>query len=187
MRTETAAKAPGLHARRSNPQDTPFLRSLFASRCDHLRALDLPPTALQQLIDQQYACREADYQRRFPTACTLVALVRDERVGSVVVHDDDTHLHIVDLTVAAAARGQGHGRALVRLVQSQAQATGRAEVSLQVDPFNAIALRLYQAQGFHVADKQPFQWRMRWHPHPDCPQEDERAQNCLPLTTPQKG
>lgn len=175
-----------LHTRSSNPQDVPFLRSLFASRCDHLRALGLPPLALQALIDQQYACREADYLRRFPQAHTRIALVGDECVGSLVVHDDDTTLHIVDLVVAPAVRGRGHGRTLVQQVQSQARAAGRQAVTLSVDPMNQSALRLYLALGFQATDKQPVQWRMLWRPCPRDAREDARA-DILSLPTTTKG
>ena len=105
MPIETMAPL-SLHTRLSGPQDAPLLRLLFASRCDHLRALGLPPDALQALIDQQYACREADYSRRYPRARTFVALAGREPVGSVVVNDDDALLHIVDIVVAPSARGR---------------------------------------------------------------------------------
>ncbi|MGB3880695.1 MAG: GNAT family N-acetyltransferase [Diaphorobacter nitroreducens] len=173
-----------LHTHASSPQDMPFLRSLFASRCDHLHALGLPPPALQALIDQQYACREADYLRRFPQAHTRIALVGDECVGSLVVYDDNTTLHIVDLVVAPSVRGRGHGRTLVQQVQSQAHTAGRQAVTLSVDPMNQSALRLYLTLGFQVTEKQPVQWRMLWRPCPRDAQEDAHAGNLsLPTTT----
>lgn len=180
------AAALSWRTRWSGPQDARFLRSLFDSHCDHLRALDLPQPALQALIDQQYACREADYLRRFPQARTLVALEGEERVGSVVLSGDDTTLHIVDLVVAPAARGRGHGRALVRQVQSQARATGRQAVTLSVDPLNHPALRLYLALGFQVTERQCVQWRMLWRPCPRDAQEDAHA-DTLSISTTTKG
>lgn len=177
-----------LRTRLSGPQDAPFLRLLFDSHCDHLRALGLPPPALQALIDQQYTCRVADYERRFPRACTLVALAGDEPVGSLVVNDDDAALHIVDLVVAPSARGRGLGRALVRHVQAQAQEreVGRQAVTLGVDPMNQRALRLYLALGFKPTEKHPVQWQMLWHPYPCAAQEDAHA-DPLSLTTTTKG
>lgn len=160
-------KAPlSLRTRLSVPEDAPFLRALFASHCAHLHALGLPPAALQVLIDQQYACRQADYGHRFPRARTLVALAGQEPVGSIVVNDDDATLHIVDIVVAPFARGRGHGRALVWQVQTQARKSGRQAVTLSVDPMNQNALRLYLALGFEVTEKQPVQWQMLWRPHP---------------------
>ena len=187
MPTDTPTPLP-LRTRLSGPQDAPFLRSLFDSHCEHLRALSLPPVALQALVDLQYTCRVADYERRFPRACTLVALAGDEPVGSLVFNEDDAALHIVDLVVAPVARGRGHGRALVRQVQAQAQKrdAGRQAVTLSVDPMNQPALRLYLALGFEPAEKQPVQWRMLWRPRPCAAQEDAHADS-LSLTTTTKG
>ena len=185
MPIETMAPL-SLHTRLSGPQDAPLLRLLFASRCDHLRALGLPPDALQALIDQQYACREADYSRRYPRARTFVALAGREPVGSVVVNDDDALLHIVDIVVAPSARGRGHGRELVHQVQERASEAGRQAVTLSVGPMNQQALRLYLALGFEPTDKQPLQWRMQWLPCPRTAQEGAHADS-LSISTTTKG
>ena len=171
-------KAPwSLHTRAAGPQDAPFLRALFESHCTHLHALGLPPAALQALVGQQYACRQADYGRRFPQAATLVAIAGPVPVpvGAMVVDDDGATLHIVDIAVAPSARGQGHGSALMRLVQAQAQGTRRQAVTLSVDPMNQNALRLYLALGFEATEKQPVQWRMRWRPLPCATHEGAHA------------
>jgi ribosomal protein S18 acetylase RimI-like enzyme len=146
-----------------------LLRVLFASRCTHLHALGLPNDALQALIDQQYACRRADYESRFPAAVNLIALAGEDPVGALMLHEEAAALHIVDIVVEPSARGQGHGRALVRQVQARAQArpAGRQAVTLSVDPMNQNALRLYLALGFEPTEKHPLQWRMRWHPGAD--------------------
>lgn len=189
MSAETMA-APGMHSRVSEPQDALFLRALFASHCTHLHALGLPPAALQALIDQQYACRQADYGRRFPEARALIALVGEEPVGAMVIHDDGTVLHIVDIAVASPARGRGHGRALVRQAQAQAYEARRQAVTLSADPMNQTALRLYLALGFEPTDQQPLQWRMRWRSgtclRPRAAQQDAHADS-LSVTTTTKG
>ena len=181
MPTDAAGTLPSaLHTRPSGPQDAQFLQALFASRCTHLHALGLPPTALQALIDQQYACRQADYGRRFPQASTLVAMADEAPVGSMVVDDDGATLHLVDIAVTPSARGRGHGRALVRQVQAQAHGAGRQAVTLSVDPMNQNALRLYLALGFEAAEKQPVQWRMLWRPRPCAAHEGAHAESLSP-------
>ena len=155
-----------LHTRPGGAQDAPFLRALFDSHCAHLHALGLPPAALQALVDQQYAFRQADYGRRFPQARTLIALAGHEPIGALVLDDDDDTLHIVDLAVAPHSRGCGHGRTLVQQVQAQAREMGRQAVTLSVNPLNQPALRLYLALGFEATEQQPVQWRMLWRPLP---------------------
>lgn len=193
MPVDMDTATPGtVRTRLSGPQDGAFLRSLFASRCDHLHALGLPPAALQTLVDQQYACREADYARRYPQARTLIALAGQEPVAALVVHDDDARLHIVDLVVEPSARRRGHGRALVRQMQSLARShgAGRHAVTLSVDPLNQPALRLYIALGFQPVDQQPHQWQMRWRAEndlrPRAAQEGAR-EDFLSTTTTTKG
>lgn len=155
-----------LQTRPSLPEDAPFLHALFAANCTHLGALGLPPEALEALIDQQYAFRQADYHRRFPQARTLIALGDQAPVGQMVVNDDGTTLHLVDIAVAPSARGHGYGSALVQQVQTQARTALRQAVTLSVDPMNHVALRLYQALGFEAIETHPVQWRMVWRTAP---------------------
>lgn len=185
MSVDTITQPP-LRTRLSGPQDIAFLRLLFASRCEHLQALGLPEPALQALIDQQYACREADYARRFPEASTLVAMAGDEPVGAMVLDADAATLHIVDLVVAPVARGRGHGRALVLHAQARARETRREAVTLCVDPLNSLAVRLYLALGFEVIDQQPVQWRMLWRPGSCVAHGDAHAER-LSISTTTKG
>lgn len=180
-------KAPlSLHTRLSGPEDAPLLRALFASHCEHLHALGLPPAALQVLIDQQYACRQADYGRSFPRARTLIALTGQEPVGYMMLNDDGATLHIVDIVVAPPMRGRGHGGALVRQVQAQASEAGRQAVMLSVDPMNQNALRLYLALGFEATEKQPVRWQMLWRPFPGAAHEVAHA-DTLSISTTTKG
>lgn len=167
-----------LHTRPGGAQDAPFLRALFDSHCAHLHALGLPPAALQALVDQQYAFRQADYGRRFPQARTVIALAGHEPIGALVLDDDDDDtLHIVDLAVAPHSRGCGHGRTLVQQVQAQAREMGRQAVTLSVNPLNQPALRLYLALGFEATEQQPVQWRMLWRPLPPAKRMKTHARN----------
>lgn len=172
-----------LRTRSSRPEDAAFLKALFAANCTHLYALGLPPAALDALISQQYACRQADYQRRFPLAPTLIALVDGVPAGQMLVHDDGTTLHIVDIAVARPWRGLGHGSALVRQVQAQAHAARRQAVTLSVDPMNHAALRLYLALGFETVETHPVQWRMTWRPGTSAADVETRADTQSLLTT----
>ncbi|WP_426305666.1 GNAT family N-acetyltransferase [Acidovorax facilis] len=175
-----------LQTRPSLPEDAPFLQALFAANCTHLGALGLPPAALAALIDQQYGFRRADYQRRFPQARTLIALSSQTPVGQMVVNDDGTTLHIVDIAVVPSARGCGYGSALVRQIQSQARTARREAVTLSVDPMNQVALRLYGALGFEAIEKHPVQWRMVWRPAP-CFGTQGASADTLSIFTTTKG
>ncbi|MDP3227889.1 MAG: GNAT family N-acetyltransferase [Acidovorax sp.] len=163
MRCDINSATP-VRTRQSHPEDAAFLSALFAANCTHLHALGLPTAALDAMVVQQYAFRQADYHRRFPSAKTLIALVDETPVGQMMVHDDGTVLHIVDVAVAPSLRGRGYGAALVRQVQTQAGRDRRQGVTLSVDPENRRALRLYLALGFETVETHPVQWHMAWRP-----------------------
>lgn len=156
--------ATPVRTRQSHPEDAAFLSALFAVNCTHLHALGLPAASLDAMVAQQYAFRQADYRRRFPSAKTLIAMVDEKPAGQMMVHDDGTALHIVDVAVAPCLRGRGYGAALVRQVQAQARSDHRQAVTLSVDPQNQRALRFYLALGFETVETHPVQCRMAWHP-----------------------
>ena len=91
--------------------------------------------------------------RRYPHAAVLVA-ERDD--GSIVgrlsigrdPHPASTHVADVGLMVAADARRQGVGRALLQAAVDWACATGIRKLELHVFPWNEAAIKLYEAFGF---------------------------------------
>lgn len=163
MPFDTHSATP-MQTRQRHPEDAAFLSALFAANCTHLHVLGLSAATLDTLVAQQYASQQVDYHRRFPSAKTVIALVDQTPVGQMMVHDDGTVLHIVDVAVAPSMCGRGYGGALVRQVQAQARRDRRQAVTLSVDPLNQRALRLYLALGFETVQTHPVQWRMAWHP-----------------------
>lgn len=57
-------------------------------------------------------------------------------------------VHIDDLVVDAAARGQGAGGALMEAAQVTAKELGAGRITVNVDPANASALDFYRRFGF---------------------------------------
>lgn len=57
-----------------------------------------------------------------------------------------------DLYVVAGARRRGAGRALVSAVRAAASAAGAIRLSVQTEPGNTPALRLYRASGFTAVE-----------------------------------
>ncbi len=96
-------------------------------------------------------CREFD-------GLVLVAELDGAVVGFVTVWrrfrssepDDDPREHgfVSDLVVAAAHRGQGIGRALLRAAEIRARDAGAQTLRLWVKAGNATARSLYAAEGF---------------------------------------
>lgn len=103
------------------------------------------------LATLQVRARTAGYLADWPRAKHSIVLAAGVAVGRVLVdeHLDFLHrdvLHIVDLRIAAARRGQGIGAAVLRALASSADRTG-ATLTLSVDHGNR-ATELYRRAGF---------------------------------------
>ena len=176
-----ALRPHGLSTRPAEAVDRDFQRALFLSARPHLQSLPLPEAALAQLLDQQYDFQQADYQRRFPHASHLVVQAGDTPLGTLTLHDSAADLHIVDIVLAPAARGQGHGTALLRWVQGSAAVLGR-RVTLSVDATNPAAQRLYLRLGFSTLSADALQFDMQWQ----APQQAGHARTPPSMTSPER-
>jgi RimJ/RimL family protein N-acetyltransferase len=91
--------------------------------------------------------------RRYPHAAVLVAERDDGAVIGRLSVSRDTHpasAHVADLglMVAADARRQGVGRALLEAAVEWARGAGIRKLELHVFPWNEAAIALYDAFGF---------------------------------------
>jgi ribosomal-protein-alanine N-acetyltransferase len=69
-------------------------------------------------------------------------------VGYFIAMPGVDELHLLNITVAPAWQGQGHGQALLAVVQDHARARGLAKLWLEVRFSNHRARELYRRQGF---------------------------------------
>lgn len=83
-------------------------------------------------------------------ALMLVAEAAGELLGSGLLflrrHSDTARLY--SLATAAAARGRGVGRTLLRAIEAQAIARGIRRIRLEVRRDNAAAVALYEGHGY---------------------------------------
>jgi putative acetyltransferase len=91
--------------------------------------------------------------RRYPHAAVFVAEADDGTVvGRLSVgrdpHPASTHVADVGLMVAAGARRQGVGKALLRAAVDWARPAGVRKLELHVFPWNEAAIKLYEGFGF---------------------------------------
>lgn len=120
-----------------------------------IRAIQAPD--LSAVLEIQSSCEgaaqwsRAAYEKLFDALPSELAWVaeRDGRIiGFIVVRQLTDELEILNLAVAAVARRQGAGRALLQHVLTHASAHGVHKVFLEVRVSNLIALRFYEAHGF---------------------------------------
>ena len=91
--------------------------------------------------------------RRYPHAAVIVAELGDGTlVGRLSIgrdpHPASTHVADVGLMVAADARRQGVGTALLQAAVDWARSAGVRKIELHVFPWNDAAIKLYEAFGF---------------------------------------
>jgi len=91
--------------------------------------------------------------RRYPHAAVFVAEAEDGTVvGRLSVgrdpHPASTHVADVGLMVAAGARRQGVGSALLDAAVGWARSAGVRKLELHVFPWNEAAIKLYESFGF---------------------------------------
>jgi len=91
--------------------------------------------------------------RRYPHAAVLVAEREDGTlIGRLSIgrdpHPASTHVADVGLMVAADARRQGVGTAMLQAALDWARGAGVRKIELHVFPWNEAAIKLYEAFGF---------------------------------------
>lgn len=143
--------------------DVPRLQQVYAdSRDQELAGVPWPDDAKRGFLAQQFALQHQHYVAHYAGADFLVI----EHEGVVqgryyLLRTAPEHL-IVDISFAAAYRGQGLGRALIEASQAQARAQGRG-MGLHVVKSNLGARRLYDRLGFVPCDGgTDTHQRMRW-------------------------
>ena len=153
----------GYTLRRATDADLPALQQLYAdTRADEMAGVPWPPAAKQGFLAQQFALQHQHYVSHYAGADFMVV----ERQGVVqgryyLLRAEPEHL-VIDISLLAAQRGQGLGRALIEASQAQARLLGRG-MTLHVLRSNVRAWKLYEALGFTACEggTQTHQ-RMRW-------------------------
>jgi len=77
----------------------------------------------------------------------------EEDPGTFVRPEHRRHAMIWDISVDAASRGQGVGRALLTAAEAHAKATGIGEIRLYVLESNARARRIYDEAGYRTYER----------------------------------
>jgi ribosomal protein S18 acetylase RimI-like enzyme len=166
--THSSLTAPGALAlpapwrlRTAVGADQNFFDALFRANRDDLVQAAPTESFLVELLRMQQKAQENGMHQAFPKAQSLVLERDGAPVGRVLVEADRGRVHLIDLALLPAARGQGGGSALLRALQ--AFAAGRAEpLTLSVSTGNHHARRLYLRLGFVPTHGDEMQENMRW-------------------------
>jgi ribosomal protein S18 acetylase RimI-like enzyme len=136
----------GLTLRAARTSDTAFLGELYASTRADLRSL-ADPDLSHTLIELQFRAQTESYGRDYPDALHFIVGLHQDRIGRLILDFSAGRVHVVDISLIPAARGRGHGAAVLRALQRTAERIG-APVMLAVDRGNGAAREFYTRLGF---------------------------------------
>jgi [ribosomal protein S18]-alanine N-acetyltransferase len=80
--------------------------------------------------------------------CRMLCDSRGHLLGYFVAMPGVDEMHLLNVTVAPAEQGRGHGRALLEVLVQMCEDRGDDELWLEVRPSNERALRIYRRFGF---------------------------------------
>lgn len=145
--------------------DHAFVFGLFAeTRAPDFAHLPLGPAQRDALLRQQLSLQTAQYRHRFPEASFSIVEWDAAPIGRLYVDRSQPCVHVIDVALLWAWRGQGIGSRLLGELLAEASAAGRP-VSLHVERENP-AQCLYQRLGFSVVRDEGVYLRMGWRPTP---------------------
>lgn len=147
--------------------DAAFLLQVFAStRADELALTGWPPAQCDAFVRQQAAAQARHYQAHWPQAeHTVITLHQDGQAhdaGRLWLDRRGDAVHVLDIALLPAWRGQGLGGRVLRRLMADAAAQGQA-LTIHVEAGNP-ARHLYDRLGFRpVGHPDGVHQFMRWH------------------------
>jgi GNAT superfamily N-acetyltransferase len=135
------------------PEDEKFLRLVYAgTRQEELALLDCDDKMKAAFIDLQFNAQHSHYHSVYTDADYLIILEDEAPAGRLYLNRSDNNIHIIDIALLPAYRGNGTGTALLRYLLDEGEREG-GTVSIRVEKFNR-ARQLYLRLGFIEAEDQ---------------------------------
>lgn len=159
------------------PADQALLLRIYRStRADELAQTGWDEAVCERFVQMQFDAQRRHYTQQRPRAEHSIVIWRDaagvaHEVGRLWVDREGDTLHVLDIAVLPAWRGQGIGTRCLRRLMNEAQERGLA-LTIYVEHGNP-ARRLYERLGF-MSNGEPvgIHQRMQWHHEETC---DEQA------------
>lgn len=147
----TAAARFGIAYRDETDADRGFADGLYmASRAEEVAQSGWPAELQHAFLAQQAEAQRTHYRLHYPKAEWLIVERDGTAVGRLYLEEWSREVRVIDISIAAASRGGGIGRAILEDVIADAASRAKA-VSIHVEKYNP-ARRLYERLGFAVIE-----------------------------------
>jgi ribosomal protein S18 acetylase RimI-like enzyme len=145
--------------------DEPLLFELYASTREEELALTGWDSATRQaFLNMQFRAMRQGYRSMFPEGQFSIIVAAGLAVGRVAIARLPLELHLVDIVVLAAHRSRGIGERVMKVLMTEAIATGKP-VRLQVLK-QSRAIAFYRRLGFSKMSENQIYDQMEWCPPP---------------------
>jgi len=156
-------RVPDVTLRPVEPEDEPFLFSVYAStRTDDMAVSGWDAAQQEAFLRLQFRAQTLAYGAQFPDADHRIILDEDRLIGRMLIARTESEIRLVDITLLPEHRRAGIGTSLIRNLQREAAAAGQP-VCLRVMKNNRAA-RLYERLGFSKTGESSTHFQMEWHP-----------------------
>lgn len=143
--------------------DLPFVAALYAStRQEELAVTNWPQELKDAFLGQQHEAQHDLYRANYDGADWLIIEQDGVPVGRLYRVTWPREIRIIDISLVPEARGSGIGGAILKAIQDEARAIGKA-VSIHVEKNNR-ARSLYARLGFEVIEDKGVYDLMEWRP-----------------------
>ncbi len=139
------------YLRPSEVADDPFLYDVFATTWESEVAALPNQNLAQHVLRIQHIAQERRFTSRYPGHERYIVMVGDEPAGRLYVHQHDTTMHVVDLTLMPEHRNHGLGSQILGDLLELAASTDMT-VTIRVGRRNRQATDLAVRLGFRLAN-----------------------------------
>jgi ribosomal protein S18 acetylase RimI-like enzyme len=145
----------------AGPEDFDFLARVYAStRTEELAPVPWSPEQKHAFLRAQAEAQDKYYRENYTTAEFLVILDGDVPAGRLYVDRWPDEIRLMDISLLPEHRGKGIGTRLLRDLQGEARAAGKA-LRIHVERMNP-ALGLYERLGFKPVEDRGVYHLMEW-------------------------
>lgn len=147
--------------RPASAEDTELLVAVYAStRAAELASTDWTEEQKDQFCRMQFQAQDTHYRQHYPGAQFAVIMNGAQAAGRLYVDRWPAEIRIMDIALLPEQRARGIGTHLLRQLQHEAAAAGKA-LTIHVERFNP-ALRLYERLGFRVKEDKGVYLLLEW-------------------------